>query len=98
MHGATLGEIDMTSIAATPDGRFSLLLSPAKPERAAEPWYAIPPETTGLLARHVTEVPGQRDGVWTLQRLDRGPARTVLGADDVAVRFANMLGFRAPAQ
>jgi len=71
MHGATLGEIDMTSIAATPDGRFSLLLSPAKPERAAEPWYAIPPETTGLLARHVTEVPGQRDGVWTLQRLDR---------------------------
>ena len=93
MHGATLGEIDMTSIAATPDGRFSLLLSHGKPERAAEPWYAIPPETTGLLARHVTEVPGQRDGVWTLQRLDRAPAPTVLGTDDVAGRFANMLGF-----
>jgi hypothetical protein len=93
MHGATLGEIDMTAIEATPDGRFSLLLGRTGPERAAEPWYAIPEGTTGVLARHVTETPGQRDGVWTLQRLDRVPGSGVPDENDVAVRMARMTGF-----
>jgi hypothetical protein len=69
MHGATLGEIDVQAIETAADRKFSLVISAQKP---AGPgcWYAMPPGTTGLIARHVTEEPDQRDGAWSLERLD----------------------------
>ena len=71
VHGATLGEIDVQSIETARDRRFELLISAQRPDGYAGPWHALPAETTGLVARHVTVEPGQLDGVWSLERLDR---------------------------
>jgi len=70
IHGATLGEIDVQAIETAADRKFSLLISAHKPADYAGLWHAIPAGTTGLIARHVTEEPQQRDGAWSLERLD----------------------------
>jgi hypothetical protein len=93
MHGATLGEIDVRAIDTANDGRFSLVISTEKPKDIGEPWYALPAGTTGLLARHVTETAEQRDGAWSLERLDRAPSDAVVDADAVRAGFAKMSGF-----
>lgn len=92
MHGATLGEIDVNSIETAADRRFSLLISAQRPTDDAGLWYAIPPGTTGLIARHVTEEPDQRDGVWSLERLD-GRGRGSAYATDFRARMRAMSGF-----
>jgi hypothetical protein len=70
IHGATLGEIDVQAIETAADGKFSLLICAQKPAGYSGLWYPLPAGTTGLIARHVTEEPRQRDGVWSLERLD----------------------------
>ena len=54
VHGATLGEIDVQSIATAHGSK----VQPPDRCRAAGgytgPWHALPPETTGMVARHVT--------------------------------------------
>jgi hypothetical protein len=92
VHGATLGEIDVQSIATAQDRRFSLLIGVERPEGYTGPWYSLPPETTGLVARHVTVEPGQRDGVWSLERLDCS-AHAAFDADSTAARMRMMTSF-----
>jgi len=93
VHGATLGEIDLQSIQPAADGRFSLLIGAGRPPGYAGHWYALPAETTGLIARHVTETPAQRDGVWVLERLDRPVRSTSQADDDVSARMLAVTGF-----
>lgn len=92
VHGATLGEIDVQSMETPQDRRFDLLISAQRPEGYAGPWYALPPETTGLVARHVTVEPGQRDGAWALERLDRS-AGEAPDAGTTGVRVETMTSF-----
>ena len=92
VHGATLGEIDVQSVEPSLDRAFSLLLSMEKPAGYSGVWYALPPEATGLIARHVTETASQRDGVWSLERLDRGN-RVAVAAADVDARMLAVTGF-----
>lgn len=93
VHGATLGEIDMQAVETDRDGRFSLLISAQRPAGYDGLWHALPPETTGLVARHVTEEPSQQDGVWSLQRLDREASRASTLADATDTRLENMTRF-----
>jgi len=93
MHGATLGEIDVRALDTGRDGRFSLLFSARRPEGYDGLWYALPPETTGLISRHVTEEPSQRDGVWVLQRLDQDAGRTPAPGSDMSAGLEAMSGF-----
>ena len=95
VHGATLGEIDIQDLPTGADRRFTLLLSAQRPAGHAGLWFAIPPETTGLTARHVTETPEQYDGVWSLERLDRLPGDTVATAANVEARIATLTSFVA---
>ena len=92
VHGATLGEIDVQSVETSRDRAFSLLLSAEKPAGYSGAWHALPPDTTGLIARHVTETASQRDGVWSLERLDRGN-RVAAAAADVNARMLAVTGF-----
>jgi hypothetical protein len=93
MHGATLGEIDVQAIRTAADRRFSLLISARRPQGHAGLWYPLPAGSTGLVARHVTQEPTQRDGVWTLERLDRDPGSAVASPQDVQARVAAITGF-----
>jgi hypothetical protein len=93
MHGATLGEIDMTKIDTDQGGRFSLLLSRERPAGYSGQWYTIPPGTTGLVTRHVTVEVRQKDGVWTLERLDRGAADACFTPQEVMRSTATMSQF-----
>jgi hypothetical protein len=93
IHGATLGEIDVLALPDSGDGRFSVLLSAERPAAAAAPWFALPPQTTGIITRHVTEVPEQREGIWCLERLDRGPRTEPLGPQETAQRTAHLTSF-----
>jgi hypothetical protein len=95
VHGATLGEIDVQGIATGTDRRFSLLFSADRPDGYTGDWFALPPETTGLIARHVTEAPDQHDGVWSLQRLDPVPATLPDSPETVRARAATMARFAA---
>jgi hypothetical protein len=93
MHGATLGEIDVQAIDTGEDRRFSVLISAERPDGHTGPWHALPPETTGLVARHVTERPEQQDGIWTLERLDRAPASMVATGEELTARALAMTSF-----
>jgi hypothetical protein len=93
VHGATLGEIDVQAIETARDGQFSLVISGHKPAGHSGLWYALPPEATGLVARHVTEEPAQRDGVWSLERLDRGGRAAVADGLAVDARMQAMTNF-----
>jgi hypothetical protein len=93
VHGATLGEIDVQALAADESGRFDLVLSRQRPDGVSGDWHPIPDGTTGLLARHVTEVPSQIDGCWTIERLDRGAVQAVRSAAQIDDRMAAMLSF-----
>ncbi|MET0660891.1 MAG: hypothetical protein ABW110_22355 [Steroidobacteraceae bacterium] len=91
VHGAPLGEIDVQALSCGPDGKFSVVLSKEKPRECPGEWFAIPPLTTGLVARHVTVEPTDVDGVWSIERLDRcGPPAI---QDDVAERMRLMSSF-----
>jgi hypothetical protein len=95
VHGATLGEIDVQALEAAPDGRFSLLLSAERPAGHDGSWHALPSDTTGLIARHVTQMADQRDGVWSIERLDR-PARGDAGTrSDLPARMLTLTSFVA---
>jgi hypothetical protein len=93
VHGATLGEIDVQTLATAEDGRFSLLLSSERPVGYAGDWREIPAGTTGLLARHVTDSPTQTDGTWSIERRDRAPVKVVRTAEEIDDRLAAMMGF-----
>jgi hypothetical protein len=95
VHGATLGEIDVQAIETGPDRRFSLLISARQPAAYHGPWFALPAETTGIVARHVTEEAHQIDGAWALERLDRAPEHTTTSAADFATRTGHMSSFVA---
>jgi hypothetical protein len=93
VHGATLGEIDIQAIDAPRDEPFTLIISAERPMGYDGLWFALPPETTGLVARHVTEEPNQKDGAWSLERLDRGSGRGTCDADALDRRLQAMTGF-----
>lgn len=93
MHGATLGEIDMTKVNADAQGRFSLLLHNERPAGYSDEWHAIPRNTTSLVARHVTAEAWQKDGVWALERLDRTPAAAGYSPQETARGTATMISF-----
>ena len=93
IHGATLGEIDVQAIETGADRRFSLLLCAERPSGYRGPWFTIPPEATGLTARHVTETPEQYDGAWSIERLDRSPADSSLSAAEIGARMALLISF-----
>jgi hypothetical protein len=93
VHGATLGEIDVQALTTDSDRRFSLLISAQQPADYTGPWFALPPETTGMVARHVTEVATQLDGAWSIERLDRAPASTTTTAEVFATRSAHLCSF-----
>lgn len=93
VHGATLGEIDVQALHAVKDRQFSLLLSPSRPVGYDGHWFAIPTESTGLIARHVTETPAQSDGAWSLERLDHAPGPAEMGERDIAARMILMTSF-----
>jgi hypothetical protein len=95
VHGATLSEIDVQAIQTGPDRRFSLLLSAERPLAYQGLWFPIPSQSTGLIARHVTELPEQTDGVWALERLDRTPSSTAGSAAEINERVATMTSFAA---
>src|SRR4030095_902028 len=95
VHGATLGEIDVQSIETAPDRRFELLISAQRPAGHSGHWYVLPPETTGMVARHVTVEPGQRDGAWSLERLDGGREAASDARSDGA-RLQTMTSFVRP--
>jgi hypothetical protein len=93
VHGATLGEIDVRRIETGADRRFSLVISRERPQGHTGHWYPLPAETTGLVARHVTQEPTQVDGIWALERLDCAPASMVDTAETTANRMAAMTNF-----
>jgi len=93
IHGATLGEIDVLALPESGDGRFSVLLSAERRAGESGLWFALPPQTTGIITRHVTETPEQREGIWSLERLDRGPRTQPLGAEETAQRIAHLTSF-----
>jgi hypothetical protein len=93
VHGATLGEIDVQAIKTGEDRCFSLLISAERPAGYQGLWFALPPEATGLVARHVTEEPTQRDGAWSLERLDCAAGSIVTTPAALASQVAHMCGF-----
>jgi hypothetical protein len=93
VHGATLGEIDVQRIETGADRRFSLLISREQPQGHTGQWYPLPAETTGLVARHVTQGPSQMDGVWVLERLDCMPASMVGTEESTSNRMMAMTSF-----
>ena len=95
VHGATLGEIDVQALEATADGRFSLLLSAERPAGHVGSWHALPSGTTGLIARHVTQTADQRDGAWSIERLDRDPRGAAGAGSDVSARMLTLTSFVA---
>ncbi|UZW57532.1 DUF1214 domain-containing protein [Sphingobium sp. JS3065] len=68
VHGATLGEIDLTALGGE-GSRFSIRLGGVA-DTGAEPRFDIPEDATSVIARQVTSRADQRDGVWTIERLD----------------------------
>ena len=93
VHGATLGEIDVCALQAGVDRCFSLLISREKPTDCQGLWFPLPAESTGLVARHVTQEPNQSDGVWSLERLDRPAASVRLNDELIATRMGLMTQF-----
>jgi hypothetical protein len=90
LHGATLDEIDIMALPCGTDKRFSFLLSPEKPASTNEPWFCMHPETTGIISRRITSTIDQHDGIWWIERLDRGPANCQLTAAEVQLRNRNL--------
>ena len=95
IHGATLDEIDIVAQEVDDDGLFSFVLSPQRPANYQGAWFALHPETTGAICRRITSQAWQRDGVWTLERLDRLPASSRLSAQQVETRKHNLSLFVA---
>lgn len=93
VHGATLGEIDVRALQTGVDRCFSLLISREKPADCQGLWFPLPAESTGLVARHVTQEPNQSDGVWSLERLDRPAASVRLNDELIATRMGLMTQF-----
>jgi hypothetical protein len=95
VHGATLSEIDVQALKTGVDRQFSLLLAAQRPAGYDGLWFPIPPEATGLIARHVTETAEQRDGIWSLERLDHSTAAAAASPADIELRMATMTRFAA---
>jgi hypothetical protein len=93
VHGATLGEIDVQALTTGTDRRFSLLISAQQPADYTGPWFALPPETTGMVARHVTELGTQFDGAWSLERRDHLPDSGTTAAEAFATRSTHLCSF-----
>ena len=93
VHGATLGEIDVRALQTGVDRCFSLLISRERPADSQGLWFPLPAESTGLVARHVTQEPNQSDGVWSLERLDRPAASVRLNDELIATRMGLMTQF-----
>lgn len=95
LHGTPMGEIDVPDLAADEQGRFSFILSPERPRDHDGAWFALHPETTGVVTRHVTSTAGQRDGTWAIERLDRGPAPVRLEEETILETMRHAASFAA---
>jgi Protein of unknown function (DUF1214) len=95
VHGAPLAEFDVNRLSPGDDGRFELIISAEKPAGCSAHWFALHPETTGIVSRHVTVEPMQRDGAWSIERLDRTPGPAVFTAGEIAQSTRNAVAFVA---
>jgi hypothetical protein len=95
INGRTLGEIDLTTIEADGEGRYSFVLSAVRPEGYAGAWYETHGETQSLLYRSRTSGPGQSDPVCTIERLDRLPDAAMLGPEASAHKIAMLASYAA---
>lgn len=94
-HTTSLNEIDVNALPVGPDRRFTLWMGggETKPAGAGDPWFAISPKATGLLARHVATSPKQVDGAWSIRRLDKTPGSVVRTDAENAELLAKAVAF-----
>ncbi len=95
INGRTLGEIDLTTVAADDEGRYEFMLSAARPEGYAGAWYEMHPQTESLLYRSRTSGPGQSDPICTIERLDSAPGPAMLDAGESARKIAMLASYAA---
>ena len=93
MHGAPLLDVDIADLPGGPSDEFEFMLSPSKPSDYAGAWFEMPSGATGLVSRHVTELPEQSDGTICVQRLDAGQASCFMKGDAARAHMDNLCGF-----
>jgi hypothetical protein len=85
----TFAPFDLAEVAVDPDGRFDVLLSPARPVGHTGDWWQLDPEMRTLMLRSVSDDWGRhREPLVAIVRLDTPARRARSSADGLRRKFA----------
>jgi hypothetical protein len=86
-----LGYDDFAKLHTDANGRFDVILSPAKPEGYSGDWWRLDPKTASLLVRQVSADWGkERDPTISIERTDVPVERKRVAAAELERRMANV--------
>lgn len=91
--GKTLDEFDLNELPVDADGRYSILLSAARPAGYEGAWRALHPDTTQLMYRTRTKTAAEADATCQIERLDRPPAPVAPSPAELDRKMAAVVGY-----
>jgi len=95
--GPPLASIDLDEdVSIAPDGSFSLIISPERPAGYDGDWVKLEPTARSVSIREASyDWLNERDGIFTIERLDGPATYRRWPAEEVAHRLERLAGFPA---